>query len=84
MSVTGAIVVFTLVWWMVFFAMLPIGVRGQHEAKDVVPGSEPGAPVRPDLSRKALWTTMIALPLTILIEAALWLGWLGPWFSTGR
>lgn len=84
MSLTGAVVVFTLVWWMVFFTMLPVGVRGQHEANEVVPGSEPGAPVVPDLKRKALWTTMIAVPLTILIEIALTLGWLGPWFSTGR
>lgn len=84
MSLTGAVVVFTLVWWMVFFTMLPVGVRGQHEANEVVPGSEPGAPVAPDLKRKALWTTMIAVPLTILIEIALTLGWLGPWFSTGR
>ena len=84
MSVTGAIVVFTLVWWMVFFAMLPIGVRGQHEANEIAPGTEPGAPVEPNLKRKALWTSAIAVPITIALEIALWLGWLGPWFSTGR
>jgi predicted secreted protein len=82
MSVTGAIVIFVMVWWMVFFAMLPIGVRGQAEMKEVAPGTEPGAPLDPNLKRKAIWTTLIALPITIVIEAVIALGWLGPLFHT--
>jgi predicted secreted protein len=84
MSITGAIVIFVMVWWMVFFAMLPLGVRGQAEMNEVAPGTEPGAPVKPDLKRKALWTTAIAAPITAAIEIAIALGWLGPFFSTGR
>jgi predicted secreted protein len=84
MSITGAIVIFVVVWWMVFFTMLPVGVRGQAEMNDVAPGTEPGAPIKPDLKRKAWWTTLIAVPITIAIEIAIALGWLGPFFSTGR
>jgi predicted secreted protein len=84
MSITGAVVIFVVVWWMVFFTMLPLGVRGQAEMNEVTPGTEPGAPIEPDLKRKALWTTLIAVPITLVVEIAIGLGWLGPFFSTGR
>lgn len=57
--VTG-LVVYLISWWMIFFAMLPIGVQGQQESVEgVVPGSEPGAPVNPMLGKKAWWTSQI-------------------------
>ncbi len=65
MTLTGGIVIFFLAWWMVFFAVLPIGVRGQFEDNDVVEGSEPGAPVRPMMRKKLLWSTIGALAITI-------------------
>jgi predicted secreted protein len=49
-----------VLWWMVLFAVLPWGVRGQHESGDVVPGSEPGAPSVHLVWKKLLWTTLIA------------------------
>ncbi len=79
-SYTGAIVIFVMVWWMVFFGMLPIGVRGQAEMKQIEPGTEPGAPLEPNLKRKALWTTYVAIPVTVVIEIMIALGWLGPYF----
>jgi predicted secreted protein len=81
MSITGLIVIFVLAWWMVFFAALPFGVRGQAEMRDVAPGTEPGAPVDPDLKRKALYTTAIAVAVTAAIEIAIALGWLGTIFT---
>jgi predicted secreted protein len=42
------------------FAVLPFGVRSQHEMNEIVPGSEPGAPARPRLLPKLLATTLIA------------------------
>jgi predicted secreted protein len=60
MNPAGAIVSFLIIWWTVFFCMLPIGVQSQAEAGTVVPGTDPGAPVKPDLWRKALWTTLVA------------------------
>ena len=32
MSVTTAIAIFFLIWWVVLFAVLPWGMRSQHEA----------------------------------------------------
>jgi predicted secreted protein len=48
-------------WWVVLFAVLPFGVVSQHEkAEPRTDGTDPGAPVRPLMVRKALITTVIA------------------------
>jgi predicted secreted protein len=60
MSRTTAIAMFFLIWWVVLFAVLPWGVRSQHEGGDVAPGTDPGAPVLPKLGRKLIWTTLVA------------------------
>lgn len=55
-----AIAIFLTIWFTVLFAVLPFGVRSQHETGDVVRGTDPGAPVAPRLLVKALWTTVIS------------------------
>ena len=55
-----AIAIYFTTWWIVLFAVLPFGVRSQDEAREVVPGSDPGAPLLPRLAVKAFWTTLIA------------------------
>lgn len=57
----SAFAIFFIIWWVVLFTILPIGVRGQHETDNIVPGTEPGAPIRPDLRKKALITTAISI-----------------------
>lgn len=69
--VTG-LVVFLITWWIVLFMTLPLGVRSQAEHGEMVAGTDPGAPVLPDLKRKAWLTTVITsyvwLALFVLIE----------------
>ena len=60
MPISTALAVFFLIWWVVLFAVLPWGVRSQHEQGEIVPGTDPGAPVVPRLGRKLLWTTLVA------------------------
>ncbi len=55
-----AIAIYFTTWWIVLFAVLPFGVRSQEETREVVPGSDPGAPMLPHLAAKALWTTAIS------------------------
>ncbi len=55
----GVAIYFTI-WWIVLFAVLPFGVRSQHEEPDYAQGTDPGAPVAPKLLQKALWTTVLA------------------------
>ena len=68
-GVVNGLVVFLIVWWLVIFTMLPIGVRSQEEAADVTEGTEPGAPVSPMLLKKAWWTTIVTSCIWIVYYA---------------
>lgn len=61
MSAPMALAVFFTIWWIVLFVTLPFGVRSLHETGDRLDGSDPGAPVAPQMARKAVWTTILAL-----------------------
>jgi predicted secreted protein len=62
-SIPIAAAIFLTIWFTVLFAVLPFGVRSQHETDDFVPGTDPGAPVEPRLLAKAIWTTLISAVL---------------------
>ena len=66
MSAPGLTIIFMISWWIVFLMVLPIGVRGQFEDDDVAEGTEPGAPVRAGLARKALYALIGAALITIV------------------
>jgi predicted secreted protein len=57
MSWTTALAIYFVAWWVVLFVVLPFGVRTQQEAGEVVPGTDPGAPVMPRLLRCVAWTS---------------------------
>ena len=67
MSWFTAFVVYVLVWWTVLFAVLPFGTRPNPEA-DSVTGWR-GAPARPMLGKKVLWTTLISAVVWAAIMA---------------
>ena len=60
MSIATAIAIYFVIWWVVLFAVLPWGVRSQHESGAVAPGTDPGAPAIPRLKAKLAWTTIVA------------------------
>jgi predicted secreted protein len=60
MSIATGLAIYFIIWWIVLFAVLPFGVRSQRESGDVTPGSDPGAPVVPQLARKLVWTTIVS------------------------
>ena len=60
MSLTTAIAIYFIIWWTVLFAVLPFGVRSQHESGAVASGTDPGAPEVPRLWQKLIWTTVAA------------------------
>ena len=63
MPVFTAVAIFFLIWWTVLFAVLPWGIRSQHEGGEIVPGTDPGAPAIPNLGRKLLWTTLVSVAI---------------------
>jgi len=63
MTWTTALAIYFVAWWIVLFVVLPFGVRSQQEAGDVVPGTDPGAPVITRLLRVAVLTTILTAAL---------------------
>ena len=39
MTLSFALAIYAIIWWIVLFAMLPIGVRTQEEEGEVAPGT---------------------------------------------
>lgn len=71
MNIVGGLALYFVIWWITLFAVLPFGVRSQHETGEVVDGTEPGAPVLPGLLKKAAITSVIAAA----IFAGVWYVW---------
>jgi predicted secreted protein len=59
-SIFTALAIYFVIWWIALFLVLPWGVHSQHESGEVAPGTDPGAPVRANLRRKLVWTTVVA------------------------
>jgi predicted secreted protein len=60
MGWTLGLAIYFIIWWVVLFAVLPIGVRTQGEDGEVVPGTPSSAPSKPRLLRIAGITTLAA------------------------
>jgi predicted secreted protein len=67
-SLTTAIAIYFIIWWVVLFAVLPFGVRSQEESGDIAPGTDPGAPAIANLGRKLIWTTLVAALVFALLH----------------
>jgi len=62
MDIASAIVVYVLLWWLVFFMALPVGVQVPDD-DEIGKGHATSAPRRPYLGRKALAAAVIAAVL---------------------
>jgi predicted secreted protein len=71
LGVAGSIALYFVIWWTLLFAVLPFGIQSQAEAGEIVPGSEPGAPSTPALREKAIWTTLVATSVHLLVAGLL-------------
>jgi len=64
MSVVSTILVYLMIWMVVFFMSLPIGV---NVSKEFIPGIANSAPVKTNLKAIFFYSTIITLPLTYLV-----------------
>ena len=68
MGITGSIIVYVMIWWIIFFSVLPVGIKSNKEAfRDSIEGADPGAPKNPKIGKKFLITTIITSILFIMI-----------------
>jgi predicted secreted protein len=76
MTITGAIVVYAVTWFMTFFVALQVRTVSQAENDHVEPGTPPGAPAHEIVGRKAWITTLVATPIWLVICGIILSGWI--------
>jgi predicted secreted protein len=70
MSTTTILAIYFLIWWVSLFAVLPWGVRSQHEGGgEMAPGTDPGAPLAHRMWRTLVWTTVVATAVFVAAVA---------------
>lgn len=69
LRISGGLGLYFVIWWILLFAVLPFGVRSQAETGEVIAGTEPGAPAAPGLQEKAIWTTLVASVVLVIVTA---------------
>ena len=65
MSLTGLAIIYIIIWWIIFFAILPIDVNRAKIVK--IDGEDPGSPENPKMFKKFLYCTGISTVIFSLI-----------------
>ena len=65
MSITGSAILFIIIWWIVFFALLPIDVNREKPVK--IDGEDAGSPENPKMLKKFIYCTGITSIIFIII-----------------
>lgn len=74
MGVTSAIVLYAVIWFMVLFVTLPIRLKTQGDVGEIVPGTQAGAPVDPQLGKRFKIVTGVSAVLWVLIGGVIVFG----------
>ncbi len=77
MSITSALVLYAVLWFLTFLVVIPIRLTTQGDAGRVEPGTHAGAPEVHNLRRKALITTAVAALLWAVIAGVIVSGAVG-------
>ncbi|MCP3969959.1 MAG: DUF1467 family protein [Rhodobacteraceae bacterium] len=67
MAITSALVLFSVIWFMVLFVVLPLRLETQGDRGEVTPGTQAGAPAELNLGRKFRIVTAVAVVLWAII-----------------
>jgi predicted secreted protein len=85
MSITSAIVLYAVIWFMTFLIAIPIRLQTQGDVGKVVPGTHAGAPEHHQLKKKAIITTIVSAVLWVIIAGIILSGWISvrdlDWFN---
>ncbi|MAJ86193.1 MAG: hypothetical protein CL687_04455 [Candidatus Pelagibacter sp.] len=69
MTLTGAIVIYIIIWWIVFFSSLPIGItQNDKKFEENIKGIDPGSPKNPNIGKKFFYSTLITTIIFIIIH----------------
>jgi len=65
MSPTGLAIMYVIIWWIVFFAILPIDVNRKKSI--IVDGEDAGSPENPKMLKKFIYCTGITTVIFMII-----------------
>ena len=65
MSATGLAIIYIIIWWIVFFTILPIDVNRQKSIK--IDGEDAGSPEKPKMLKKFIYCTSITTVIFMII-----------------
>jgi predicted secreted protein len=65
MSATGLAIIYIIIWWIVFFTILPIDVNRQKPIK--INGEDSGSPENPKMLKKFIYCTGITTVIFVII-----------------
>lgn len=76
MSITGAIVLFAVIWFMALLIALPIGLRTHGDEGTAKDGTPASSPVNAQVRRKMKWVTLITTILWLPLCGIIMSGWI--------
>lgn len=76
MTLTGAIVLFAVIWFIGLLVALPIGLNTQGDLGEVEPGTPASAPDNPNIKKKMRWVTIITFILWLPLVITIHQGWI--------
>ncbi|CAD0183763.1 putative secreted protein [Ruegeria sp. THAF57] len=67
MTITAALVLFAVIWFMTLLVVLPVRIKTQGDLGEIVPGTHAGAPEVHHMKKKLWITTGISVVLWAII-----------------
>ena len=67
MTITAALVLFAVIWFMTLFIVLPLRLTTQGDEGDITPGTHAGSPARYAMKKRLWIVTGISLVLWAVI-----------------
>lgn len=69
MTITSALVLYAVLWFLILLIVIPIRLETQGDVGRIVPGTHAGAPENHNLKKKAWITTGVAAVMWCIISA---------------
>ncbi len=77
MTITAAIVLYSVIWFLTFYIVLQIRTRTQDDAGgEIVPGTPRSAAATEDVGKSARITTLIATGIWAVVAGTIMSGWI--------
>ena len=67
MGLTGSIILFLIIWWLILFILLPINIDNKPPNSTEYEANDRGAPKNPQILKKFIITTIISVILWFVV-----------------